>query len=89
MIGFGATSILLSMNLTQARDLMHEWIQSPALRVHMESVAACMAAYARKLDPANEERWTIAGLLHDFDYERHPTPEEHPWSACAISKASA
>lgn len=66
------------MNLTQARALMHEWTPSPALRIHMESVAACMGAYARRLDPANEERWTIAGLLHDFDYEKHPTPEEHP-----------
>lgn len=66
------------MNLTQARALMHEWTQSPALRVHMESVAACMGAYARRLDPANQERWTMAGLLHDFDYEKHSTPEEHP-----------
>jgi putative nucleotidyltransferase with HDIG domain len=66
------------MNLTQARDLMHEWVQSPALRVHMEAVSACMGRYARLLDPANEENWRIAGLLHDFDYERHPTADEHP-----------
>ncbi len=66
------------MNLPAARQLMHEWVQSPALRHHMDTVAACMGAYAAKLDPSNAERWTIAGLLHDFDYERHPTPEEHP-----------
>lgn len=57
---------------------MHEWTANPALRVHMEAVGACMAAYARELDPANEERWRIAGVLHDFDYEKHPSAEEHP-----------
>lgn len=66
------------MNLTSARTLMHEWTASPALRVHMEAVAACMASYARSLDATNEERWTVCGLLHDFDYEKHPTAQEHP-----------
>ena len=58
---------------------MEEWTESPALRVHMEAVAACMAAYARKLAPEDEERWLVTGLLHDFDYEKHPTEEEHPY----------
>jgi putative nucleotidyltransferase with HDIG domain len=66
------------VNLSAARTLMHEWTASPALRVHMEAVAACMASYARVLDPANEERWGVCGLLHDFDYEKHPSAEEHP-----------
>lgn len=66
------------MNIEQARALMHEWTASPALRVHMECVGACMAAYATRLAPNDLERWTIAGLLHDYDYEKHPTPEEHP-----------
>jgi putative nucleotidyltransferase with HDIG domain len=66
------------MDLDQARALMHEWTESESLRVHMESVAACVRAYARRLDPDDEERWAVAALLHDFDYERHPTPEEHP-----------
>lgn len=57
---------------------MHEWTPSAALRVHMEAVAACMGAYAKALDPTHEERWGVCGLLHDFDYERHPSPEEHP-----------
>ncbi len=68
-----------SMTPAEARALMHEWTQSPSLRTHMECVAACMAAYARLLDPRDEERWTVTGLLHDFDYERHPTKEEHPF----------
>jgi putative nucleotidyltransferase with HDIG domain len=66
------------MTLTEARELMESWVASPALRVHMECVAACMGAYAKKLAPREEERWRIAGLLHDFDYEKHPTAEEHP-----------
>ncbi len=64
--------------LDDARALMHEWTASPALRVHMECVSACVAAYAALLDPPNQQRWAIAGLLHDFDYEKHPTLAEHP-----------
>ena len=66
------------MTIDEARRLMHEWVASPALRVHMECVAACMAAYARQLAPDDVERWRVCGLLHDFDWERHPTLEEHP-----------
>jgi putative nucleotidyltransferase with HDIG domain len=68
----------IAWNPERARQLMHEWTASPALRVHMECVAACTAAYARKLAPADVDRWFIAGLLHDFDYEKHPSAEEHP-----------
>ncbi len=58
---------------------MMEWTESPALRGHMEAVAACMRAYGGRLQPAEAERWFIAGLLHDFDYEKHPTEAEHPF----------
>lgn len=67
------------MTVDEARRLMHEWTASPALRVHMECVAACMAAYADRLEPDQRDRWVVAGLLHDFDYERHPSREEHPF----------
>lgn len=70
---------LAAMSPEDARRLMHEWTQSPSLRAHMEAVGACMGAYARRLDPANEDRWRIAGILHDFDYERHPSSHEHPF----------
>jgi putative nucleotidyltransferase with HDIG domain len=66
------------MTLNEARSLMESWVASPALRVHMEAVAACMGAYAQRLAPQSAEQWKIAGLLHDFDYEKHPTAEEHP-----------
>jgi putative nucleotidyltransferase with HDIG domain len=70
------------MTVDQARALMQEWTQSPALRVHMEAVAACMAAYAEKLAPDQAERWVAAGLLHDMDYERHQSQEAgHPFVA--------
>ena len=58
---------------------MHEWTPSEALRGHMEAVGACMGAYAEKLEPAEKDRWVVCGLLHDFDYEKHPTAEEHPY----------
>ena len=71
-----------AMTVDDARALMHEWTQSPALRVHMECVAACMGAYAEKLEPDQRERWVVAGLLHDMDYEKHPSQEAgHPFVA--------
>lgn len=66
------------MKSNEARELMHEWVQSPALRIHMECVAACMGKYCSG-DEAERDRWITVGLLHDFDYERHPTSEEHPF----------
>ncbi|MFN8423696.1 MAG: HD domain-containing protein [Anaerolineae bacterium] len=72
-----------TLTVPAARALMHAWTASPALRQHMEAVAACVAAYAADLAPAEVERWTVCGLLHDFDYERHPTPAEHPFVGVA------
>lgn len=67
------------MTIDEARELMRSWTQSEALRAHMEAVAACMRRYARELAPDEEDRWVVAGLLHDFDYEKHPTEQEHPY----------
>lgn len=65
-----------------ALALMHEYTASESLRKHMLSVEAAIRAYATRLgeDP---ERWGLAGLMHDFDYERfpneaHSATEEHP-----------
>jgi putative nucleotidyltransferase with HDIG domain len=66
------------LQLDDARAVLHEWVSNPALRHHMECVAACMGAYAEAVDPPSRDRWVLAGLLHDLDWERHPTQDEHP-----------
>ena len=73
----------------QAWNLLTEWTQSESLRKHALAVEACVAACgeaeADRLGLGGEEReeflnlYATTALLHDFDYERHPTPEEHPF----------
>ena len=64
------------MNRDQAWELFNEYTKSIALIRHGLCVEACMRHYARLLSE-NERQWGIAGLLHDFDYERWPTVPEH------------
>jgi putative nucleotidyltransferase with HDIG domain len=63
--------------------LLTEFTQSESLRKHALAVEACMRAYARKAG-ADEELWGMVGLLHDFDYEKYPTAEEHPYKGSEI-----
>jgi putative nucleotidyltransferase with HDIG domain len=58
----------------EALRLQHEYTQSDSLRKHMLAVEAAMRAYATKLG-GDPERWGLAGLIHDFDYERFPNAE--------------
>jgi len=74
----------------QAWDLLTEYTQNPSLIKHALGVEAAMRAYARQFGE-DEERWGLVGLIHDFDYERHPdmggdTPQEewHTYAGARI-----
>ena len=74
-----------------AWKLLCEYTQSESLRKHMLAVETCVRAYARK-NGADEETWSLAALLHDFDYERWPNAEhsadqEHPAEGAKILRA--
>lgn len=71
------------MTREDAWTLMTEHTESESLRKHMLAVEAAMRYYARMFGE-DEERWAIAGLLHDFDYEKHPSQEEHPFVGVKI-----
>jgi len=65
------------MNRHEALAIVNQYVKNPNLVKHMLAVEAAMRFYARKLGE-DEEKWGITGLLHDFDWEIHPTMEEHP-----------
>jgi putative nucleotidyltransferase with HDIG domain len=73
--------------VTKTRDdawsLVTEYIQSESLRRHCLSVETAMRAYARRYGES-EEDWGLVGLIHDFDYELHPTLDHHPQDGVPI-----
>src|SRR5579863_6202492 len=70
---------------TAAWSLLTRFTESESLRKHALAVEVCMRAYARKLGE-DEELWGVVGLLHDFDYEKYPSTEEHPYKGNEILK---
>src|SRR5437773_8390102 len=66
-----------------AWNLLTEFTQSESLRKHGLAIEACMRAYARKF-AADEELWGVVGLLHDFDYEKYPSAQEHAYKGNEI-----
>lgn len=76
--------------MTLSRDaawaLVTEYTQSESLRKHMLAVDASVRGYAR-LWGEPEDDWSVVALLHDFDYERYPDQENHPYRGVEILKA--
>lgn len=71
------------MTRDEALEILHEYVENENLRKHAYAVEAAMRAYARKFGE-DEDYWGVVGLLHDFDWEIHPTMEEHPSKGGAI-----
>jgi putative nucleotidyltransferase with HDIG domain len=71
------------MNRDDAWRLLNEYTKSDSLLKHALGVEAAVRGYARSFGE-DEDGWGIVGLLHDFDYERWPTPEDHPFRGCEI-----
>ncbi len=75
------------MDLTSNREyclsLLQEYTKSDSLLKHAYAVEVCVKAYAEKLNK-EVEYWGNVALLHDFDYEKYPTAEEHPFKGAEI-----
>jgi putative nucleotidyltransferase with HDIG domain len=71
------------MERRQAVAILDEHVQDDGLKRHMRAVEAAMRWYAGKLD-GDPDAWGTAGLLHDFDWEIHPTLEAHPKEGAPI-----
>ena len=68
----------MKLSYDDALALFHEWTASESLRRHAYAVEAAMGYYAEQFGE-DVETWRITGLLHDMDYEKHPTQQEHPF----------
>lgn len=71
------------MTRDEALALVHEFVKNEGLVRHMLSVEACMRFYAEKFGE-DVDAWGMLGLIHDFDWEIHPTLEEHPSKGAPI-----
>ncbi|GAB4168629.1 MAG: HDIG domain-containing protein [Calditrichia bacterium] len=73
------------MNRQEAIHLLKEWTKSESLLLHAAVVENSMRHYARFFNE-NEEEFAITGLLHDMDYEKYPTEENHPYRGVEFLK---
>ena len=70
--------LLKTMDRKEAWSLLTEFTLSESLRKHALAVEACVRAYARKFG-GDEDLWGVVGLIHDFDYEKYPSLDDHPY----------
>src|SRR6185295_6991462 len=75
----------MELKREQAWALVTEWTASESLRKHMLAVEAAVRGYAREFGE-DEQGWGVVALLHDFDYERHPDQENHPFRGVEVLK---
>lgn len=75
------------MNRDQALAIVRKYVKNENLVRHMLAVEAAMAAYAKKFGE-DEETYRVTGLLHDFDWEIHPTLDGHPMKGAPILRES-
>jgi putative nucleotidyltransferase with HDIG domain len=76
----------MSLSREDAWALMTEYTQGESLRKHMLAVEAAVRGYARQFGE-DEDDWGVVALLHDFDYERYPDQENHPYRGVEVLKA--
>ncbi len=69
----------------KALNLLQQYTKSDSLLRHAYAVEQVMRKYAQKLEE-DEDKWSVTGLLHDFDYEKYPTAEDHPFVGNKILK---
>lgn len=70
----------------EAMSLLREYTKNENLVKHALAVEAAMRHYARKFD-GDVEKWGVVGLLHDFDYEKYPSLEDHPFKGAETLKS--
>ena len=76
----------MGLSREDAWALVTEYTQSESLRKHMLGVEAAVRGYARRFGE-DEDDWGAVALLHDFDYERYPDQQNHPFRGVEILKA--
>lgn len=75
----------ITRDRTSCWNILHEYTKSDALIKHALAVETCVRAYAQKYNE-DEEYWGNVALLHDFDYEKYPTEQDHPFKGSEILK---
>jgi putative nucleotidyltransferase with HDIG domain len=73
------------MDRTEAWNLLCEYTKNENLRKHALAVEVCLRAYAQKFGE-DQEKWSVVGLIHDFDYEMYPNAPDHPLKGSDILK---